>query len=217
MKILALSDLHNSITNAVQFRELAIKEKVDLIIFAGDFTQFGPEDMLKTILSALTKEKTPMVATIGNCDPDWSCDILDSFDVNILGKHKHVGDIIVVGIEGSISVPFSYFEDFLSKQDELTEVVEVFGSENIIFVSHAPPKNTSTAQVFTGRDAGSEALFELIEEYQPLLCICGHIHEGVGMDHIGKTVVVNPGAAKDGQYALISIENNKVDVQLGEL
>ena len=42
--------------------------------------------------------------------------------------------------------------------------------------------------------AGSTAVRELIEEYQPVLGLHGHIHEGRGVAKLGRTVCVNPGS-----------------------
>jgi len=49
-----------------------------------------------------------------------------------------------------------------------------------------------------------------IKKYSPKLVICGHMHENQGKCKIGKTLVINPGAAKDGKAAIIEIEKNKV-------
>jgi len=43
--------------------------------------------------------------------------------------------------------------------------------------------------------AGSEAVRAVIERYQPLLALHGHIHESRGIVKIGKTVCINPGSA----------------------
>ena len=43
--------------------------------------------------------------------------------------------------------------------------------------------------------AGSEAVRTLIEKYQPLIALHGHIHESRGTAKIGKTVCINPGSA----------------------
>jgi Icc-related predicted phosphoesterase len=41
---------------------------------------------------------------------------------------------------------------------------------------------------------GSTAVRELIEEYQPLLSLHGHVHESRGVGTIGRTAIVNPGS-----------------------
>jgi Icc-related predicted phosphoesterase len=41
---------------------------------------------------------------------------------------------------------------------------------------------------------GSRAVRQIIEEYQPVLALHGHIHESRGETRIGRTLVVNPGS-----------------------
>jgi len=43
--------------------------------------------------------------------------------------------------------------------------------------------------------AGSEAVRAVVEKYQPLIALHGHIHESRGTSKIGKTVCINPGSA----------------------
>lgn len=90
---------------------------------------------------------------------------------------------------------------------------------NIIFLSHNVPYKTldklhSKTQFAKRTHFGSFLTREIIQKYQPLLCICGHMHENPGIAKIGKTLVVNPGAACDGRYAIIEIVDSKVKVKL---
>jgi Icc-related predicted phosphoesterase len=41
---------------------------------------------------------------------------------------------------------------------------------------------------------GSTAVRELIERYQPLLSLHGHVHESPGATRIGRTLSINPGS-----------------------
>jgi uncharacterized protein len=81
--------------------------------------------------------------------------------------------------------------------------------ENAVFNVHVPPHATALDQcpkldedlrpVSSGGNpvmtsAGSTAVRELIEQYQPLLGLHGHIHEGRGIARIDRTVCVNPGS-----------------------
>jgi Icc-related predicted phosphoesterase len=78
-----------------------------------------------------------------------------------------------------------------------------------IFNLHVPPRGTAIDQapqldsslkpVVKGGSvvmgsAGSAAVRELIERYQPPLALHGHIHESRGTVRIGKTVCINPGS-----------------------
>jgi uncharacterized protein len=42
--------------------------------------------------------------------------------------------------------------------------------------------------------AGSTAVREAIEQYQPVLSLHGHIHESPGFTHLGRTLCINPGS-----------------------
>jgi Icc-related predicted phosphoesterase len=79
-----------------------------------------------------------------------------------------------------------------------------------VFNLHVPPIRTSidTAPVVDDNmspviqggsilmgPAGSQAVRNVIEHYQPLLALHGHIHESRGIARIGKTVCINPGSA----------------------
>ena len=105
--------------------------------------------------------------------------------------------------------------------------------EEAIFNIHVPPHKTNLDQcpqldedlrpVSQGGNpvmtsAGSTAVRELIERYQPVLGLHGHIHEGRGTTKIGRTVCVNPGSNySEGVLngSLVRIRDGQVrDVQL---
>jgi uncharacterized protein len=62
--------------------------------------------------------------------------------------------------------------------------------------------------------AGSQAVREAIEHYQPLLSLHGHIHESRNVARIGRTTAVNPGS-EYGEGVLrgiiVSIVGDKVE------
>ena len=64
----------------------------------------------------------------------------------------------------------------------------------------APRVNDDLSPVIEGGSmvmgsGGSEAVRAIIEKYQPLLALHGHIHESRGIVKLGKTVCINPGSA----------------------
>ncbi len=64
----------------------------------------------------------------------------------------------------------------------------------------APRVNDDLSPVIEGGSivmgsGGSEAVRSIIETYQPLLALHGHIHESRGIVKLGKTVCINPGSA----------------------
>ncbi len=71
------------------------------------------------------------------------------------------------------------------------------------------PKRAGNATV----PAGSRAVRDLIEQHQPLLALCGHIHEARGSVRLGRTLCINPGSAyEQGRLlgAVIQLERGTV-------
>ncbi|MBI2670432.1 metallophosphoesterase [Candidatus Woesearchaeota archaeon] len=69
----------------------------------------------------------------------------------------------------------------------------------VIFLSHNVPFNTPIDEITNkespryGYHYGSLIARELIDRYDPLICIGGHMHEHFGKCKIGKTVAINAG------------------------
>lgn len=61
----------------------------------------------------------------------------------------------------------------------------------------------------TGKHLGVSIYNRAIEKYKPMLMVCGHMHENQGQCMIGRTLVINPGAACDGKAAVIEIDEKK--------
>ncbi|MGA2460999.1 MAG: metallophosphoesterase [Candidatus Bathyarchaeia archaeon] len=98
-------------------------------------------------------------------------------------------------------------EDLAAKLDAMTSKVQ--DMSNCIFNLHVPPYDTgldtcpkldeNLKPVYAGSEimmisAGSTAVRNAIEKYQPLLGLHGHIHESRGFIKIGQTLCLNPGS-----------------------
>ena len=98
---------------------------------------------------------------------------------------------------------------------------------NAVFNIHVPPYKSSLDEapeldkdlrpVLAGqalKPVGSTALRSVIEKYQPLLGLHGHIHEGRGATRIGKTLCINPGSMyEQGTLlgAIVNLGRNKIE------
>jgi Icc-related predicted phosphoesterase len=87
--------------------------------------------------------------------------------------------------------------------------------KNFIFLTHYTPykifdKVKIKKSPIYGRHAGFEPYNQVIKKYQPLLAICGHMHEYQGMKKLGKTTIIATGPAYEGKAALIDIEGKKI-------
>jgi uncharacterized protein len=150
----------------------------------------------------------------GNDDP-WSCD-----EVIAAASHVQACDdrVVRVGDHEMISCayanptpwnsPRELDEDALYERiKRLAEQLE--SPETAIFNLHVPPYNTGldtaneinpdlTLVYKSGQPnpipVGSTAVRQIIEEYQPLLGLHGHIHEARGEASIGRTLCINSGS-----------------------
>ena len=98
---------------------------------------------------------------------------------------------------------------------------------NAIFDIHVPPYKSGLDDapeldkdlrpVLAGQSlqpVGSTALREVIQKYQPLLGLHGHIHEGRGATRVGKTLCINPGSMYEQGTLLgtiVKLGKNKIE------
>jgi Icc-related predicted phosphoesterase len=209
MKILAISDIHGKHTKIIDYLN---KNPVDLIILTGDITNFGPSELAEEILNEISSFDIPVLAIPGNCDPvDLYGNIQNSRAVNIHGTSVTIKNVGICGFGGSNPTPFNTPLEFdeIEIYAEARRVMESIKNHEItIFVTHAPPIGTKTDILPSGDHVGSESIRRVIEEFQPTLNLCGHIHESMGIDEIGKTTVINPGMLKYGHACLITIDDS---------
>src|SRR3989344_7213630 len=189
MKILAFSDTHGDIRKMKEFAEKAEKENVDLVLMCGDFTYFDeiPPNLIKPF-----KDKGKKVMFIpGNHETKSTADFLANFYKirNLDGNYAVYEDIAFFGCGGG-NMPTNMVSDY-----ELTKSLRYTNSKikNVgkkIMVTHLHPSNTKMDKLVP--NSGSNGLRKIIEEIQPDMLICGHIHEASGTeDVIGKTRIIN--------------------------
>lgn len=203
LKIIAISDIHGR-TNYDQKIVNALSS-VDLIIIAGDITDFGGKNEASLIINEIKTINQNILAVPGNCDRPDVIKLLKSEGVNLHGEIREFKDILFFGVGGSGITPFHTPQEYSDAEfEEILTRYKKIDSFNI-FVSHAPPLNTKVDKTFMGMHVGSKEVRKFIEKQQPHICVCGHIHEARNIDQIGKTLVVNPGTFPK-YYAVIEIE-----------
>ena len=104
-------------------------------------------------------------------------------------------------------------EEYRETRQNLKELFR--DAENpVIFLSHNVPHSTSLDQIENpdspadGRHYGSLIVKELIEEFNPLLSVAGHIHEGYGVEEVSKTRAVNAGL---NSYVFLELDEDSVN------
>jgi len=221
VKLLAISDIHGNLNATSQLAYMASKIDIDAIIISGDLSPFMSIETAREILEILSEADKPIFYVPGNMDDPK---LREGVDVKrtecIHGKIVKFKDLEIVGIGGGLigpfKTPFEYTEDDFRRI--LNEISQKIYSNKIILVTHNPPHNTSADKLTWGEHVGSVSIRKFIEEKQPLINICGHIHEARSIDRIGRTIIVNVGPLKQGYYAQISIVNeSEVNVKLMKL
>lgn len=110
-------------------------------------------------------------------------------------RHISVGRWQAAGLGYSSPTPFNTPGEYTEPQ--LAERLERFAElEPLVLICHAPPLGTNLDRVNANLHAGSSAVRDFIERYQPEYFFCGHIHEAQGVEvTLGKTRARNVGKA----------------------
>jgi len=184
LRILAAGDLHGSLNIAKKLSSKAKKNKVDLVVLAGDI--YGYEEGKPGILEPFVKAGQKVVFVPGNCDFDEDVGMLKE-GKNIHGYYVSYGGVGIAGI-GSGNWKLSLGDEDLKM---IKSNFSRMKDKKRILVSHLHVAGTKAE--FSGI-AGDEVLREALNEFKPDLLIAAHIHEGEGIeDVVGGTRVVQVG------------------------
>jgi len=191
IKLLLFSDLHCDVAAARRLVELS--HSVDVVVGAGDFAQ--AHRGLEETVSLLTSISKPVVLVAGNNETTeelrQACRNWPSVSI-LHGTGVTVGGIEFFGLGGGVPVtPFgSWSYDFSEAEAEL--LLQACPANGVL-VSHSPPQGLVDI-ASNGRSLGSTAVRTIIEQRQPRLVVCGHIHHSAGQSQtLGATTVINAG------------------------
>lgn len=192
-RILHVSDIHCQ--NDILKRVLA-EEDYDLVVSTGDF------ECIDTARIFLENAKARALAVTGNLDNPGVARLLREKGALIDGRVIDVDGLLIAGVGG----------------------MEVLGNIRMIksaapsrpldlLVTHHPPRGVLD-KTFYGVNAGIEELWELINLLTPRYHLFGHIHESPGvLEGDGGVVFVNAGPLARGRYAVIDLEEGRVELR----
>jgi uncharacterized protein len=189
-RLLAFSDLHRDLDGA---RDLAGRSAdVDVVIGAGDFASVHKG--LEEAIDALSAIEKPMVLVPGNNETEdalrSACEGWDAATV-LHGEGAEIDGVSFFGLGAGVPVtPWDWSFD-LDEDAAAAKLADL--PSGAILVVHSPPHGHCDASS-AGEHLGSTAVLEAIEQKQPRLAVCGHIHESWGAEsEIGSTRVFNLG------------------------
>ena len=172
-----------------------IAPDVDLLLICGDiggkdgrgktFRQFSEYQKLDAdyLASVLNEIKTESRFILGN--DDW----FEYEDSRYLQKAETINGLTLVPFEYVLLTPFNTNREVNDNKLEY-ELGKISADGNTVMVAHAPPLGAGDI-LYSGRNCGSCAVRGWIEEVQPKLWLCGHIHEDNSAAFIGETLVLN--------------------------
>lgn len=210
MKFLVLTDLHGKKSAMDWINPLIRDEGIDCVLFLGDAVELptDPEESVKMIGMIQCKR---ILALPGNIDSPKMVDIVDSVAENMHGVGKQVGDVYIAGFGGSNPTIFDTPCEF--PEEVIEETLERISKPGMVLMVHAPAYGIND-QIPSGLSVGSKAIQKICSKYHPKVVLSGHIHEAFGRQDVDGTIYVNPGPAKNGRAAIMTVEGGDVDIRI---
>ncbi len=204
MRITVISDIHADLTRLGAATPVLTDS--DVLVVSGDLSRHGDPDELKDVVSRLQEVHETVMAIPGNMDGAHSVQLLEDLGVNLHGVSRTLEMVRFAGAGGSMQTPFG--TPFELPESEIVALLEsglAGPAERRVAVCHNPPYGTKVDRIMLGRHVGGRRIRAFVEKAKPDVFLCGHIHESVGVDRIGDTLLVNPGPFRRGGIGVVTI------------
>lgn len=192
MRVFAASDIHGDVSLAERLAQQAQDEKVDVIVLCGDLTFQDQEPT--GVLGPFARRNQKVLIIPGNHDSHATTDMLTKlYPVNNLHGYGARYEDIGIFACGKANIGLEQMSE-----DELFETLKkAHGSVSYlgkkIMVTHVHPAGTMMEKM-TNFMPPSVGVRRAIDELQPDIALCGHVHEADGLEEtIGSTRLVNVG------------------------
>lgn len=235
MRIAAVADLHFSPQMYDRIREpmSRVRDEADLLVIAGDITNYGKVDELGSVLNALVRLRIPIVAVLGNHDYESGqaeelMKMMSGEGIKVLDGSGYERDGIgFAGTKGFLGgfgrgmlTAFgepqlkSFVQASIDEALKLERALSMLRTEKRVVVTHyAPIVDTvrgEPPEIFPY--LGSGRLAEVIDRHQAVLALHGHAHHGAPE---GKTVGGVP--VYNVALSLLMSRNGKMPYRLFEV
>lgn len=188
-----------------------------MVLLGGDLTNFAGADAARALVEEIQTAGPRVLAVCGNCDLPEIENYLKETGIALDRRAVEIAGATFVGLSASLpfgGCPYVRTEnEFAAAGTEARAAAEETSANGpTILLSHQPPYGTKCDRVLKIRHVGSRAIRKLIEDWQPDLVLCGHIHESAGTDRIGKTRVINPGPWRRGHSLRFDITTDGIEI-----
>ncbi|OGR34697.1 MAG: serine/threonine protein phosphatase [Desulfovibrionales bacterium GWA2_65_9] len=221
---IAVGDVHES--TGVLESIPGIHEAKGLIL-TGDLTNRGREDKARRVLDLARKANPTLLAQMGNMDHPEVGELLVRSGANIHRQARLLAPgLVLMGVGWSTPTPFGTPSEVPEAElvrwlDETHRLAQALaardgaaGGFHLVATIHTPPLGTTLDRTSRGVHVGSAGVRAFIEKAQPEVVICGHIHEAVGEEHLGRSHVLNPGLLAEGGYVRLGLTNGQLRASL---
>ncbi len=194
--ILHVSDIHCILK---PLRRILEREcmGVDVVAVTGDIECDGH------LIRMLRECGRPVLAVTGNMDDQYIARMLEEAGFNVESRLRSIDDTWFAGVSG---------REPITSMRRVEQLLKT-RPEKLVILAHHPPHG-HVDRTWTGIHAGLYEALRLIDRVQPDAYLCGHIHEARGTSRRGRTLIVNPGPASRGYYALVTVDEKGARAEL---
>ncbi|MFP4045537.1 MAG: metallophosphoesterase [Candidatus Aenigmatarchaeota archaeon] len=144
---------------------------------------------------------------VTNLDVDKKAFIMGNWDHGLKGT-PYLKDFEKFDYDGTRFVLMGSV-DFGNLKKKILDACGDVDGKNLIIGTHEPP-HRARDEIHSGQRVGVPEFREIIEEKQPLLWLCGHIHEAEGVSMLGDTKVINASAYKGSIGYSVEVEDGEI-------
>jgi Icc-related predicted phosphoesterase len=201
MRIAATADIHFSPQSYDRIREPLshVRDEADVLVIAGDLTNYGKPDEMHSLLNALVRLRIPIIAVLGNHDYE-SCQeqelmkMMTTEGIKVLDGSSYERDGVgfagtkgfIGGFGRGVLTAFgerevkAFVQASIDETMKLERALSMLRTEKTVIVTHyAPVSETVRGEpVEIWPYLGSSRLAEVIDRHGAALAVHGHAHHG---------------------------------------
>ena len=201
MRIAATADIHFSPQSYDRLRDplSRVREEADVLVIAGDLTNYGRADEMHSLLNALVRLRVPIVAVLGNHDYESGqeqelMNLMTTEGIKVLDGSSYERDSVgfagakgfLGGLGRGVLTAFgekevkAFVQAGIDETMKLERSLSMLRTQKTVIVTHYAP----IAETVQGEPIeiwpylGSSRLSDVIDRHGASLALHGHAHHG---------------------------------------